>query len=98
MTDVDILSSLEWPSLIEYLQLCKPIHKIQTKDVVGKVINSLYKWEDFYRIYVKWMEFRIRVKDVKRRGDLIVMRMWVCSNEGFTRDKFLNNDNPKKTT
>ena len=96
MTDVDILSSLEWPSLIESLQLRKPIHEIQTKDIVGKVIDSLDKWEAFYRIYAKWMGFRIRVDDVKRRGDLIVMRRCVCSNEGFRRYKFLNNDNRKK--
>ena len=96
MTDVDILSSPEWPSLIESLQLRKPIHEILTVDIVGKVIDSIDKWEAFYKIYAKWMGFGIRVDDVRRRGDLIVMRRWVCSNEGFRRDKFLNNENRKK--
>ena len=77
MTDVDILSSPKWPSLIEYLQLCKLIHEILTEDIFGKVIDSIDKWEAFYKIYAKWMGFGIRMDDVSRRGDLIVMRRWV---------------------
>ena len=96
MTDVDILSSPKWPSLIESLQLHKLIHEILTEDVVGKVIDSVDNWETFYRIYAKWMRFGIRVDGVKRTRDLIVMRRWVCSNEDFRRDKFLKNDNRKK--
>ena len=43
MTDVDILSSPKWHSLIESLQLRKPIHEILTEDIVGKVIDPIDK-------------------------------------------------------
>ena len=96
MTDVDILSAPQWASLLESLQLRKPIREIQTQDIVGKLMDSVDKWESFYRIYAKWMGFGIRVDDVRRTGELIVMRRWVCSQEGFRRDKFLNNELRKK--
>ena len=55
MTDVDILSSPKWPSIVEALQLAKSLNEIQTEDVVGKVIDSINQSEVFYRIYTKWM-------------------------------------------
>ena len=53
MTDVEILSSPKWPSIVEALQLAKPLNQIQTEDVVGKVIDSIDGWEVFYRIDTK---------------------------------------------
>ena len=59
MTDVDILSSPEWASLLESLQLRKPIREIQIQDVVRKLMDFIDKWESFYKIYAQWMGFRI---------------------------------------
>ena len=43
MTDVDILSAPQWASLLESLQLRKPIREIQTQDIVGKLMDSVDK-------------------------------------------------------
>ena len=50
MMDVDILSSSEWPLILEVLQLAKSLNEIQIEYVVGKVMDSMDRWKAFYRI------------------------------------------------
>ena len=96
MTEVDVLPTNEWPSLLEQLNITQPVNELQSSDLLGKGFPTLEKWEVFYKTYSKWIGFSIRVDDVKRRGELITMRRWVCSKEGFRRDEHVNNPDHKK--
>ena len=96
MTEVDVSSTNQWPSVLEELNITKPVNELQSLDILGKALDSLDKWEVFYHTYSKWIGFSVRMDDVKRRGDLITMRRWVCSKEGYRRDKFVNNPDRQK--
>ncbi|XP_062089491.1 protein FAR1-RELATED SEQUENCE 5-like [Humulus lupulus] len=96
LTDVDIASNPEWEEILNNLQLTKPIAEIDTIDILGKEMDSLEKWEVFYWTYSKWRGFSIRIDDGKKRDDVISMREWVCSKEGFRIENFLNLPNQKR--
>ena len=96
MSEIDVLSTNECPSLLEQLNITKPINEIESSDLLGKGLDSLEKWEVFYKTYSKWIGFSVHVDDVKRRDEVITMRRWVCSKEGFRRDEFVNKPDRKK--
>ena len=85
MTDVDVLSKNDWPSLLEQPNITKPVNEIESSDLLGKWLDSLYKWEVFYKIYAKWIDFSIRMDDIKQRGELITMRRWIVPNKDFEK-------------
>ena len=65
MTDIDHLSTPKWPSILECLQIDKPLMQIKKYDVIGKHMASLQMWEVFYKTYSKWVGFSVRIDDVK---------------------------------
>ncbi|XP_062104011.1 protein FAR1-RELATED SEQUENCE 5-like [Humulus lupulus] len=96
MTDIDLSSNPHWKEILGSLQLYKPVTEIDTIDIRGKEMETLDKWEAFYKTYAKWVGFGVRIDDTKYRDDIISIRRWVCSNESFRREIFLNLPNRKK--
>ncbi|PON43772.1 FHY3/FAR1 family [Parasponia andersonii] len=80
MMDVDTLSSHNWPSIIEALQLK---NTVETEDIFRKDIESLEKWEPLSSTFSKRMSFSIRTDDIKQKGDIITMRRWYAQKKVF---------------
>ncbi|XP_062104048.1 protein FAR1-RELATED SEQUENCE 5-like [Humulus lupulus] len=87
ITDIDLSSNPHWEEILGSLQLYKPVAEIDTTDIRGKDMETLDKWEDFYKTYAKWVGFDFRIDDTKYRDDIIsicrILRMkdtnlWRC--------------------
>ncbi|XP_062088712.1 protein FAR1-RELATED SEQUENCE 5-like [Humulus lupulus] len=75
----------------------KQPHDLSKEDIIGKHLESLDKWEEFFSEYSKWMGFSVRKEDVRRDHENNPwQRKWVCSNQGFRREKWTNLLNRKK--
>ncbi|XP_062100596.1 protein FAR1-RELATED SEQUENCE 5-like [Humulus lupulus] len=96
MIDVDLASNPQWEEILNNLQLFKTIAEIDTRDILSKEMDSLEKWEAFYKTYLKLSAFDIRIDNTKYKDGVISIRRWVCSNEGFRSENFLNLPNQKK--
>ncbi|XP_030483352.2 protein FAR1-RELATED SEQUENCE 5-like [Cannabis sativa] len=91
MTNVDPFSSPKWPPIKEAFEIQKKICEITTNDVVGKTLPSVDEWKYFLTTYAKYTSFSVRRDDVVRDDeDIITMRRWVCSSEGFRRQKYID--------
>ncbi|XP_062088379.1 protein FAR-RED IMPAIRED RESPONSE 1-like [Humulus lupulus] len=44
----------------------KQPHDLSKEDIIGKHLESLDKWEEFFSKYSKWMGFSVRKEDVRR--------------------------------
>ncbi|KAM6587621.1 hypothetical protein CsatA_010226 [Cannabis sativa] len=98
MTNVDPLSFPEWPSILEALDIQTTLDKIGPKDILGKKLESIEKWDIFFRTYARYTGFSVRNEDVRRVDNIITMRKWVCSKEGYRREKFINMQDRQRTT
>ncbi|XP_062075121.1 protein FAR1-RELATED SEQUENCE 3-like [Humulus lupulus] len=94
MEDIPSTSDPEWENIAAQLNIAIPINEIETSDVLGKLLNSVEKWEEFYKLSAKWTGFSIRRDDVKRVQGHITMRRWVCSYEGYRRES--SSERPRK--
>ena len=43
MTDVDTLSTNEWPSLLDHINITKAVKEIESSDLLGKWLDSMKK-------------------------------------------------------
>lgn len=88
---------LDWSKIMELLDIDKPPHEIVADDVVGKELESVNHWHEFYYTYAKWKGFTVRKENVRRDKDRTEwQRYWVCSREGFRKEKWLHLRNRKK--
>ncbi|PON51926.1 hypothetical protein PanWU01x14_213390 [Parasponia andersonii] len=85
MVDIDELSAPEWSQILQSLHIDKPTVNIDTANVVGKVLDSLQKWETFYISYSKWIGFSVRIDDVKKKdGSITIKRYGALNSEANT--------------
>ncbi|XP_062100283.1 protein FAR1-RELATED SEQUENCE 5-like [Humulus lupulus] len=77
----------------------KDPQELSKEDTVHQHLNTLQEWEDFYYTYSQWMGFSVRKEDVRREkaDNPEWQRKWVCSKQGFRREKWKNLTNQKKT-
>ncbi|KAI9157372.1 hypothetical protein LWI28_021497 [Acer negundo] len=70
---------------------------LQPTDVIGKEFASIEDAESFYNNYSKFVGFSTR-KDEKRRDkqDVITIRRWVCSKQGYRAQKYINRIDKKR--
>lgn len=84
---------MEWLVILKKLGLEKEPQDFQTCDLLGKEFDSSEELETFYSIYSKYMGLSTHNDDIKKVSGIITMHRWVCSREGFQRDKYLELDN-----
>ncbi|XP_062093910.1 protein FAR1-RELATED SEQUENCE 5-like [Humulus lupulus] len=65
----------------------KQPHDLSKEDIIGKHLESLDKWEEFFSKYSKWMGFSVRKEDVRHdHENNLWQRKWVCSNQASKRE------------
>ena len=58
---------------------------------VGKEFVSIVAAENFYQKYAYITGFSVRKDELRRdKHDLITLRRWVCSKEGYRAQKYIN--------
>ena len=81
--DVEI-EDLPWPQLLSKLGVNKQAHQIKASDITGKAFPLLNAWTSFYFAYSRWKGFSVRHDKVRKDdNDVLCMRRWVCSRQGY---------------
>ncbi|KAK0577377.1 hypothetical protein LWI29_032203 [Acer saccharum] len=70
---------------------------LQPSDVIGKEFASVEDAEAFYKNYSLFVGFSIRKDEMRRdRHDMITIRRWVCSKQGYREQKWLDKTENKR--
>ncbi|KAL3500604.1 hypothetical protein ACH5RR_039697 [Cinchona calisaya] len=85
---------------VSWVELDKELDELTEKEVLGLKFNTAEDAELFYETYAKVVGFIVRTATTSRDKDNMVRyKRWVCSREGFTENKWVNNldgkQNPK---
>ncbi|XP_062114505.1 protein FAR1-RELATED SEQUENCE 4-like [Humulus lupulus] len=84
MTNIDLSSNPQWEEILGSLQLYKLVAKIDRTNIRGKDMETLDKWEAFYKTYAKWVGFGVRIDDTKYRDGIISIRRMNKYNKPLT--------------